>query len=66
MLVIEKSKDLRSKSISELKDLIQEVDKYLFSVKNKLAIEKSIERPDMLTRARRYKARLITICKEIN
>lgn len=60
----EKIDVIRSKSLKDLCDMIGQVDAGLFIIKSKAALDKSVARPDIIKKMKRYKAVILTVIRE--
>ena len=57
-------KELRNQSIEELQVRAEEINRELFELRSKLALEKKLDKPHLIKMNKRTKARILTVLQE--
>ena len=57
-------KEIKDQKEDQLKNLIEDLEKEIFELKNKLALDRKLEKPHLIREKRRTKARILTILRE--
>jgi len=60
-----KASDLINQSQEELHALLLDIDKELFELRNKLSIERSIEKPHLFKAKKKERARILTVLTQM-
>lgn len=59
-----KAKDLRGQTIEELEAKIDEIENEFFQLKSKLKTERKLEKPHMIKKLKKDKAKILTVLTE--
>jgi ribosomal protein L29 len=63
---MQKAITLRQKTIEELVDLSKDLSKQIFTLKNELKVNQKLEKPHMMNRLKKDRARVLTVLSESN
>ena len=63
---MQKAITLRQKTREELVDLSKDLSKQIFTLKNELKVNQKLEKPHMMNRLKKDRARVLTVLSESN